>query len=637
MCLSNLAHAGYKDDLIQKASEQKLWNTPEWLALLHYDKTSDNNYKSIVSSPQFFFAKDGKNNPQSEMISTIEAFFNNDVEEKEKTIKIRRNISQTIIESHPICTFKARYRLLNKSLDFDESQMPSPECERYKKFAKKHQSTSVTLVFADEHLNQPSSLFGHTFLKLDTYRGEDVDILSHIVNFGAVTPENPNGFAYAYNGLSGGYPGVFDIMPYYDKIKTYGAIDNRDIWEYKLNFTQEEIDLLIDHVWEMGYQHIDYYFFDDNCAYMVLELIESVKPGMDLTSPYQVHAIPVDTINAVLDEPNLFEKLEYRPSLKSKIDSKYYQLTDEERAIFKKLNNKEIDLALLSELPPKSQARIIETIYDLQQYKLAKRKMSMEDMSKNTIKLLKARHKLDGVKSDFIPPKRPEFNPEDTHESSSLETSIGYDDDVFTDVLIRPAYHSLYNNAQARSFGSQIEVLDLRFRYYPDEEELQLRQFTFANITSLVPYDELSKSLSWKLGLKAEKTLKTDKFDDSLMGTAHAAGGYTVDLGDEFLVYAMAEGQLNSGSNDLPSDFMTGLGGSLGIAANFDDYKLIAETKSISFIDDDEYNFIENNATLSHHLDLNNSLFLRYKNKIFKDYEDDNEITLGYSHHFRLF
>jgi hypothetical protein len=75
-------------------------------------------------------------------------------------------------------------------------------------------------------------------------------------------------------------------MPYYLKVREYSDLENRDIWEYELNLTPEEIDRLLMHAWELGPIHFDYYFFDENCAYHLLGLLEAARPDLTLTEGF---------------------------------------------------------------------------------------------------------------------------------------------------------------------------------------------------------------------------------------------------------------------------------------------------------------------------------------------------------------
>ncbi len=68
------------------------------------------------------------------------------------------------------------------------------------------------------------------------------------------------------------------------------------------------------HVWELGPTRFDYYFFDENCAYHLLSLLEVARPGLQLTDRFRWWAIPSDTVRAVTDQPGLLKRVVYRPA-----------------------------------------------------------------------------------------------------------------------------------------------------------------------------------------------------------------------------------------------------------------------------------------------------------------------------------
>lgn len=53
---------------------------------------------------------------------------------------------------------------------------------------------------------------------------------------------------------------------------------------------------MIAHAWEIRDRNFDYYFFDENCAYRLLALIDIARPGTDLLGEVSTHAIPSDTV-----------------------------------------------------------------------------------------------------------------------------------------------------------------------------------------------------------------------------------------------------------------------------------------------------------------------------------------------------
>ena len=87
--------SGYADELIFRASEQKLSDSREWHLLLHYKKSWCGGFESEADGPGFFNAQDGKKNPQAELAATLRSFFQADRTDAEW--------------EHPQCRFIARY------------------------------------------------------------------------------------------------------------------------------------------------------------------------------------------------------------------------------------------------------------------------------------------------------------------------------------------------------------------------------------------------------------------------------------------------------------------------------------------------------------------------------------------------
>ena len=175
--------------------------SPEWLAVGHY-QAKGNGYKSTVDSPDFFLATDGKVNPQAELAATISLFAGKDDNSK--------------------CLFPARYKLLRRSGLISE---PFPHCQEYEQFYDDLRPAGVTLLFTDAYMNNPSSLFGHTLLRIDTAR-KGTQLLAHGANYGAYTAGQENSVLFAIYGLTGGYWGGFTVKPYYDIINIFSYPKN---------------------------------------------------------------------------------------------------------------------------------------------------------------------------------------------------------------------------------------------------------------------------------------------------------------------------------------------------------------------------------------------------------------------------
>ena len=181
-------------------------------------------------------------------------------------------------------------------MEIDRSELPVSECRRFQEILEEIKPASVTLIFPAAHINSPASMFGHTLLTVDTASGSR--LLAQAINYSAVTRET-FGPLFAFKGLFGFYPGYFSVLPYYAKLQEYSDIEHRDIWEYPLNLNGEEVKRLLMHTFEMDRIYSDYYFFDENCSYTLLFLLDSARPSLGLTDQLPLWVIPIDTIRKV--------------------------------------------------------------------------------------------------------------------------------------------------------------------------------------------------------------------------------------------------------------------------------------------------------------------------------------------------
>ena len=261
--------------VLAEASEStNLADSPEWLKLLHYQQKTFGGYQGLVENEDFYVHKNGRNDSLAEFEAEVKEFSKNEGRK---------------------CDFPARFELLKKH-NLVSGNLDN--CEEYQHFIGDVKPSGITVLFTNAYMNNPASLFGHTLIRIDTKR-KGTQMLAHGTNFGADSGTE-FGFMFAFKGLLGGYQGVYSISPYWTIINEYNNIENRDIWEYKLNLTDEEQIKFVNHLYEMLRARIRYYFLSKNCSYMVLELIEAVRPEIDITSPYKnMWVIPLDTLKTI--------------------------------------------------------------------------------------------------------------------------------------------------------------------------------------------------------------------------------------------------------------------------------------------------------------------------------------------------
>ncbi|NRA63279.1 MAG: DUF4105 domain-containing protein [Pseudobacteriovorax sp.] len=237
---------------------KSIWQ--DWLRLGHY-KGEPGRYRSIVEPGSFFFAEGGEKNPQAELYATIEAL---------TTGKPKVGYAQL----DPICAFPARYKLLKPWVVREQ-----PYCDGIEHWLSRLQFDAIAIVFASSYEQNPASLFGHLSLKLvdDAARH---DFLNYGVAYGAAV-DTEDGLSYMWRGLTGGYRGRFSLTPFYETINEYTINESRDLWEYRIELTGLEREWFLKHLWElMQSAEISYFFLDENCAFMINELLSVVFPDL---------------------------------------------------------------------------------------------------------------------------------------------------------------------------------------------------------------------------------------------------------------------------------------------------------------------------------------------------------------------
>ena len=497
---------------------QHLANDPFWLSLGHYEAGKLKGWRSYVSDAKFFLAKDGAHHPDAELKATVDALY----------------APASLGEKHAQCVYPARTRWLKDQLHLTD--LPAVDCVEFKQWFKDVAPHSAVMIFPAAYLNSPSSMFGHTLLRIDQadVQSNKTALLSYAINFGAYIEGSDNSILYAWKGLMGGYPGLFALVPYQEKLSEYRSLENRDLWEYRLNLTQVETERMVEHVWELKQIQFDYFFFDENCSYRLLELLQVARPGLQLTTQFPLTAIPTDTVKAV-KEAGLVESIEYRPSRERELLDRAKVLDPEEQQWVLQVSADQAQLQnpQFKALPKERQALIIDAAYRLERYR-ANGLERDTGRSQRSFELLRA---INQNPAPELKVEKPEL-PENGHESRTWQLGAGSrDDKAFAEYGLRMAYHDLNDNAPGFPLGAQIEILQLKLRQY-EGNKWQVQQLDLANIRSLTPRNELLKPWSWQVGGGLERVLGKHG-DENLVSHVNGGAGGTWQLGEDMLGFAL--------------------------------------------------------------------------------------------------
>ena len=568
----------YLQELVQQSKTLKLANHPQWHQLLHYRQSFMGSIESEADDPAFFTATNGKYSPDDELAATLSAFFSKEPwGEKQEPAQ---------------CAFIARYEWLNSQLHFDLKQLPQLACSQFDKWYAAINPGSLTLIFPSAYINNPSSMFGHTLLRVDTpNQTEKTRLLSYAINYGAETG-NDNGVAFAVKGIFGGYHGTVGIGPYYKKVKEYSDTESRDIWEYQLNFTQHEIRRLLAHVWELRGVYFDYYFFDENCSYLVLTLLDVARPELKLSDNFSGWVIPSDTLRRLNQYPDLVKQVIYRPAAGTRLAHQASLLTQAEQTTALDLVNGTlpIDGLINQDHSETAQASILLLAHDYLRYEFLAGRHEKESGSRLSQQLLTARST---ISTSQAPPPvpTPVTRPEQGHATGMVQLGFGSENTQdFLQLRLRPAYHDLLDNDSGYVSGAQIDFFNFSFNFKNDK--LKLDEFNVIDIVSLSPRDHFFKPTSWRIRATWQRRILPDSpSPDRPSFRLDGGAGLSTHATDNILLYGLFN--LGLDRNSLLKDKYTfGPGLETGLIAQpVTHWKIQLHAQTMNFITGEQHHY----------------------------------------------
>lgn len=450
-----------------------LWaNSPsqskEWLNLLHIVGST-----SEIDSNDFFLSK--SHEPEDELKASIEAL-NSD----HKFGKLKSPFA---------CAYPARAKFIEKNFG-KKAKTVCPELDAWLAGLNPE---SASIVFSSYYPNNPASIFGHTFIKINT--SKENKISDYAINYLAITSET-NGVLFGIKGLLGFYRGEFSVIPYFLKVNEYNHSESRDLYEYHLTLTKDEIDTMLRHLWELennGY--FDYYFLDDNCSYFMLGLLDVARTSLKLSKSFKLDVIPAETIKAIY-KTGIVDKIDYRPSLYTQL--KYRLSHKKETSAVKKIDSQ----------------------IQLKQYqKLGQKRWSPEDekqyhellIKRSQIKLPSQELKLE-----------PHSYPHQTHGPKAIEIGSGIiNEAVYTKIIFKPGVHDFLDSDLGHLPFSRMNLAQTSFRFF-SPKKISFDQFTLIDVMTLNAHESWDSKISWKA--KVEYLEFDQTFCKSCATTSFQAG-----------------------------------------------------------------------------------------------------------------
>lgn len=504
--------------VITASSLEAFAYSPEWLNLLYYEKKGA-GYKSLVTSKAYFASDFGAQDPLAELKSSLSLLSG----AEDKTAM------------HPQCAFPARYEILRKHFPLP----PPVACLQLDVWLSSYEPTGIELVYTSQFIANPASVFGHAFLLVPS--AKQVEALWHSFNFAAAIPSDVNPFAYVWGGLTGWYAGDFSILPYYQRLFQYNAIENRDLWRYPIKLSSQERILVIKHFWEVIHlTRFSYYFLNQNCASYILRSLAAVLPDFTGTADRLLYVHPVDVIK-ILKAHHRLEQPTRVPSSFEILKTRYDELSSDERKSFWSVIQGNQDVTRETALP------VLEAAVDYLSLERTKNEGELPERFKGLEKrIFIARAKFP---PRFVTPVTTQSPPDSSHES--MRASLGFSNQDHTRQLnlgYRVAIHDLLEDGLGFLPRSSVEALSGHVSVFEDQDsehkriKVRLHDLTFLKVENYPTLYRIQPSGSWLIHLFVRHSPFELESNHRYQGAVHTGYGATATMGD-LALFAMAMGE----------------------------------------------------------------------------------------------
>ena len=443
---------------------------PEWLARLFFV-----NGKSLVKSRSFFLSSEGQTNPVKELEASLELIRKRDFDFA--------------------CTFPGRYSYLAKRLGITETFF----CDGFLSWRDSFEADSLSVMFASQYLENPASSFGHTYLKINSEKKSLY--LNKVISFAATVPEKIGGWDYIWNGLTGGFDGVFNDAPFYILFQEYANMEKRDIWEYQLTTSKEKTLELLAILYEVIHlAKFEYKFLSENCSSLLLRLIDILE-SKSLNQNLPFYVIPIETVK-VLEREEMIKKSIYHPSITSRMS---LQAEDMKSLEIKEFNDY---LHRNKSLLPSTTARTLDLSLEYLNFLRQKNAGVLDPSRKEDFnKFLLLRSQYPEKPSE---PERKILNPMDASGPRRLSLGLQGDDKASKNLALtfRPVGKDFFDKPNGYAKESEINVLKTKVLF---DDKIPNNSSVTVDILGLRKYsdfNQITKDFSWGTNLALKNKQK---------------------------------------------------------------------------------------------------------------------------------
>ena len=469
-----------------------------WLRLGHYvaDAASPSGFRSAIFSDTFFLSPEGRTDPEAELRATIAAM----------TAE-----GGATGDAHPQCRFPARRLWLTRQAGAGVS-IPRQACPTFDTWTRAGAVRSVSIVLANGFLGNPASYYGHTFLKLnfetDPARSNLQDLT---LNYGAIDTSRDDPLSYIVKGIFGGYDGGFSEIGYYFHENNYGENELRDLWEYRLVLPQAQVDLIVAHSWEVLNKRYRYYFFRENCAFRMTEIVQVVE-GLDLIPHDRPWTVPLSVLQqfpaARYQGKPIMGPALHQPSRQTRFYQSYRNLDGQERALLRALVSGEEQLSgsTFEALPVDAKHAVLDAEIDYFQFVADPNERARGVVRADYARALATRYAIPPGRRASVP-----ATPQPPHEGRSpswLQIGVmsGGASGGWGLLRLRPAYYDPLDSDSGHIPNASLAMADIQLQVRA--QEVRVRRFDALSIESAAPgVSGLrgDQGFAWKLKFGAEQ------------------------------------------------------------------------------------------------------------------------------------
>ncbi|WP_373071391.1 DUF4105 domain-containing protein [Sulfurimonas sp.] len=441
-----------------------------WSKLLHYEGS-----KSIIETGEFFLSPNGKTSLEAELEATLSAFKN---------------------DPYTKCKYPARYKWLN-SLGIVERI--DAECKELDRFLAPN-FNKISIVFSTERYSAAASLFGHVLLKVDS------KTRSNVIEYTADVSKSTSAISYAFKGVFGGFVSKYNFFSF--NAKDYEAREQefRDLVVYELNFSQNEIDNILLHLYEVKDTTQKYYFLTRNCSSELITLLDIYNYDAKERSSSKLFVLPVEVVNSVYQSGKV-KNIKLLHSKLKQFQMHYEVLDEDEKNILRDVVFSKRSVHSLikdTNISKSSKDKIVLSALLYYEIVVQDKQISQKELSKiltlSTYKnnnFLSYGHEYKDIDKNPISPYM-------------YRTSFGflYKKDPYATIGFRNLYKNRFDLLDGLVKNGSVELFDLELRA---NDKLSIEHFTLMHLSSMPLSSEFFSEPTKEMSIGLKRLFYDDK------------------------------------------------------------------------------------------------------------------------------